>query len=299
MHLSPLKRQGIIGTWHDRRISAGQELNHTISQELEAADIILLLVSSYFINSDYCHDVEMARAMERHKQGEARVIPVILRPCEWQPIFGKILAVPEDGKAITKFADLHEGFLQVAQAIRRVAGEIGSKRSQDTVHALTTAAVTVPAATQPHVRSSNLRVKKTFSDHEQDGFREETFEYLARFFEGSLDEVHTRNPDTDARFRRIDANHFTAVAYRDGIRAAECKIWIGGQHAFGGDIVFSYQIDTDDNSFNESLHIENDGYTLYLKPIGMSFMRERPESEQLTQQGAAEYLWSMFISNLQ
>ncbi|MFC0387646.1 toll/interleukin-1 receptor domain-containing protein [Muricoccus vinaceus] len=56
VQLSGLKRQGIIETWHDRRIEAGSHVDHTISRELEAADIILLLISANFINSDYCYD---------------------------------------------------------------------------------------------------------------------------------------------------------------------------------------------------------------------------------------------------
>ena len=51
---------------------------------LDAADVILLLISPDFIASDYCYEREMKRAMERHRKSEARVIPVILRPCDWK-----------------------------------------------------------------------------------------------------------------------------------------------------------------------------------------------------------------------
>ena len=100
-HLSMLKRQGVIAVWHDRRIGAGQEVHGQISEHLERADIILL-VSPYFLASDYCYETEMTRAMERHHQGTARVIPVILHPCDWQGApFGKLLAVPTDGKPVS------------------------------------------------------------------------------------------------------------------------------------------------------------------------------------------------------
>ena len=90
IHLSALKRQGVIETWHDRQIGAGKELDDEIDVNMENADIILLLVSPYFIASDYCYNIEMQRAMERHGKGEARVIPVILHPCDWQKTpFGK------------------------------------------------------------------------------------------------------------------------------------------------------------------------------------------------------------------
>src|SRR5713101_6405857 len=79
VHLIPLQRQGLIDIWHDRDISAGTEWEQEISQHLNAAQIILLLVSPDFMASAYCYGIEMQRALERHELGEARVIPIILR----------------------------------------------------------------------------------------------------------------------------------------------------------------------------------------------------------------------------
>ena len=78
-HLSLLKRQGVIDAWHDRRIGAGHEWAGAIDEHLNSAAVILLLVSADFLASDYCYDLEMKRALERHDAGDARVIPVILR----------------------------------------------------------------------------------------------------------------------------------------------------------------------------------------------------------------------------
>ena len=89
-HLSIPQRQGVIGNWHDRRIGGGNEWEGSIDDHLNSADVILLLISSDFLASDYCYDIEMSRAMERHEAGEARVIPVILRPVQWYGApFGK------------------------------------------------------------------------------------------------------------------------------------------------------------------------------------------------------------------
>ena len=85
-HLAALKRQGLISAWHDRRIMAGHDFGKVIDANLDSADVILLLVSPDFIASDYCYEREMARAMERQTNGEARVIPVILRPCDWHDL---------------------------------------------------------------------------------------------------------------------------------------------------------------------------------------------------------------------
>jgi len=125
--LSLLKWQGLIDIWHDRDISAGAEWAREIDQYLNTADIILLLVSPDFMASDYCYRKEMKRAMERHERGEARVIPVILRPIYWQgaPI-GKLQALPPDGKPVTgsRWHDLDEAFFTVAEAFVKLLTSI-------------------------------------------------------------------------------------------------------------------------------------------------------------------------------
>ena len=92
-HLALLKNQGLIDAWHDRRILAGSEVDDAIFDKLDSADVILLLVSADFLSSSYCYSREMQRAMERHAAREARVIPVILRHCDWHGApFGKLMA---------------------------------------------------------------------------------------------------------------------------------------------------------------------------------------------------------------
>ena len=119
-HLSSLKRQGIIAEWHDRRIGAGDEWKGAIDENLEEAQIILLLVSSSFLASDYCWEVETKRALERHNIGDAKVIPVILRPCDWHGApFGQLQALPKDAKAVTTWTNKDEAWTDVALGIRR------------------------------------------------------------------------------------------------------------------------------------------------------------------------------------
>src|SRR5690349_3048532 len=76
-HLRPLEREGVIELWHDRDISAGMEWEKAIDEHLNAAQVILLLVSPDFMGSNYGYSIEMHRAMERHERGEAKVIPII------------------------------------------------------------------------------------------------------------------------------------------------------------------------------------------------------------------------------
>ena len=302
-HLTALQHQGVIEMWHDRRIGAGEEWESEISENLENADIILLLVSSDFIASPYCYGIEMKRALQRHRDREARVIPVILRPCLWQGLpFGRLQATPTDGRPVTKFANQDEAFLQVTETIQEAAKKLGTLKQRTENQRGVSESAVVAASAQPSqrqdIRSSNLRVKKQFTDHEKDQFLDEAFEYIANYFENSLTELKERNPEVDTRFRRIDSNHFSAAVYMNGVRKSGCRIWMGDRF-FTGSIAFSFNENGNDGSMNESLSVENDGYSLFLKPMGLAMLGRVASNKQLTNQGGAEYLWSLFIEPLQ
>src|SRR5947209_16114699 len=128
-YLRPLQRQELIDVWHDRDISAGTEWEREISQHLNEAQIILLLVSPDFLNSDYCYSVEMKRALERHERKEAIVIPVILRPIYWHGVLGKLQALPTDAKPVVdrSWHTLDEALYDVAEGIRKVVVQVGTK----------------------------------------------------------------------------------------------------------------------------------------------------------------------------
>lgn len=127
-HLSPLKRMDLISEWSDREIKAGDDWGSAISKQLEQAHIIILLISIDFINSKYCYDIEMDKALERHEDESAVVIPVIVRNCLWQHTpFAKLQAVPKDGRAVASYADLDTALTEVTEAIRTVAESLRRK----------------------------------------------------------------------------------------------------------------------------------------------------------------------------
>ena len=295
-HLASLKHEGLIESWHDRRIVAGDNINKEIDGQLERADVILLLISSGFLASSYCYGIEMRRAMERHAAREATVIPVIVRPCDWRSSpFGKLMAVPRDGKPITTWANFDEAFTDVAQAIRsvvqrRVAGASPPAGPDD-------GAEEEPKLTAKRLpRSSNMRLRKDFTEADGDAFLHESFEFIASFFEGSLLELQSRNPNTQCRFRRIDANTFTATIYRSGKKEAECAIALGGGFGSGG-ITYSRDALSRGRSFNEELSVQHDDQTLFLKPLGMSF--HGTADAKLSPEQAAEHYWEMLVSSVQ
>lgn len=304
--LAILKRQGVIETWHDRRIGAGQELDSAISAELESSDIILLLVSADFLNSNYCYEIEMTRAMERHAAGDAIVIPVILRSCLWKDApFGNLNATPPDGKAVMQWSDRDVAFTEVAKAIKGAAGRLSKRRDAEPAAAPPRALMAAPVQAAPSAlvvasgRSSNLRVAQNFTERDKDRFKHETFEYIAAYFSNSLDELASRNQSIDGDFRRIDANRFITVIYRNGKSVARCTVFIGGSF-FGDGIAYAANETTESNSCNETLRVEADDQMLYLTSMGMAHVGGRGQLEaKLSQEGAAELYWSMLIEPLQ
>jgi anti-sigma regulatory factor (Ser/Thr protein kinase) len=123
-HLALLQRENVITGWHDRKIGAGDEWRGVIDERLERADIILLLVSASFLASDYCYDLELTRALERHDAGKARVIPVILRPVDWTTApFARLQALPRDARPVTRWRNRDEAYANIAEGLRKIVLE--------------------------------------------------------------------------------------------------------------------------------------------------------------------------------
>ncbi len=129
-HLSALKRNKVIQAWHDRMIPVGSEWKDEIDRNLNTADIILLLVSASFLSSEYCWSLELERAMARHEAGDACVIPVILRPCDWEGTpFAKLQMLPKDAKAVTSWSNEDEALTNVAQGIRGTVKQVAERKT--------------------------------------------------------------------------------------------------------------------------------------------------------------------------
>jgi O-acetyl-ADP-ribose deacetylase (regulator of RNase III) len=124
-HLSVLERQGIIATWHDRMIGAGVEWEGAIDSRLNEARVILLLISADFIESQYCYDVEMKRALERHDQRSALVIPIILRAVALKGTpFARLQALPRDAKPVVTWSDRDSAFVDITDGLRNAIQDL-------------------------------------------------------------------------------------------------------------------------------------------------------------------------------
>ena len=124
-HLTLLKRQGIITSWSSHQILPGDDRTQTIHQQLNTADIILLLISAYSLADDTCYHLEIQRAMERHQSGEARVIPILLRPVDWQGApFSQLDMLPKNHQPVTTWPNQDQAFQEIATGIRETALEL-------------------------------------------------------------------------------------------------------------------------------------------------------------------------------
>jgi len=265
-------------------------------------------VRSDFIASDYCYEREMTRAMERHENGDARVIPVILRPCDWHDLpFGRLLAAPQDGKPITKWSDTDEAFLDVERAIKAAVKEIAekSKSVHESARIVANPSVThrlVPTegvVETPRVPcSSNLRVKKRV-------YRPRPRSIPARVLRVHRPILRKLNAGTGEKKSRakpevseVDAAHFTAAVYRHGQKVCKCSVSISGGN-FGSDSIEYAMDDSPRHSgMNEAVSVKADDQMLYFQALGMHSYGRR-EKEKLSPQEAAEVFWDLFVQPLQ
>ncbi|RQT01724.1 toll/interleukin-1 receptor domain-containing protein [Burkholderia contaminans] len=296
-HLSLLRRQGHVDVWNDHRIPAGGEIETHISAELDAADLIILLVSSDFMNSDYCYGIEMQRALERHQEGSAVVVPIIVRPCDWtsSPL-GRLKALPKDARPITKWPTLDDAFVDIVQSLRKL---LTAKTQSGAQSASSRPSSHLPAphaaVSAMHPRSGTLFLPKEFRDIDRDNFLTNAFNYISAFFENSLQELAPRNPGYECRFRRISELGFTGAIYRDGKKVAGCYIRITHTYGSRGQIGYSGNDSAQESSFNEILSVDADDQSMYLRGL---MMHGAGHEQKLTSEGAAEQLWQLLLDQV-
>jgi hypothetical protein len=282
-HLSMLRRDGLIQEWFDREILAGGDLDSEIGEQLEDSEIFLLLVSPDFLASDYCYEQEMARALKRHEAGEARVIPIIIEPCDWKASpLGRLKAVPRDGKPVTEWANQNNAFLDVVTELRRVIenGNVAAPSS-------------VQAAPQKVGSAPRYRVKRDFDEIDVTDFRTAAFETLRSYFQRSITEIDQID-GLRARYVSTGPLSFTCTLINRAKDRSTAHITVhcqSGRMGFG-DIYYSYSENAPANTANGGFNIESDDYDLFLKsgPFGFGDREQR-----LTPEQAAEGLWIDFL----
>jgi len=123
-HLNTMERQGLISAWTDEEILAGEDYLQATEAQIANAQIIMLLVSADFLASDFCVDRLLQPILQKHAQGTATVIPIIVRYCDWYTMpFAKAKALPLlDGKVvpIKDWADPDKAYYSISQELRKI-----------------------------------------------------------------------------------------------------------------------------------------------------------------------------------
>ena len=148
-------------------------------------------------------------------------------------------------------------------------------------------------------RASNLRIRREFNDLDRDRFLDESFEAIASFFDSSLSELKDSNPHIEVRFRKLSADRFTAAIYSGGAISNSCTIWLRspGGYSSRRELAFVFGETQENGTTNEMMFVEDDGYSIFFKPLGMNIFRQGNE-EHLNAIGAAEYFWDMLVERL-
>jgi TIR domain len=154
-HLTILKRQNVIHTWHEGMIAAGEDWRTKAQRELAAADVVLLLASPDFLASDYLYSEHLTRAIERHQRHEMKVIPIIVRECQWtETALGELRALPMTGEPLKKWQDEDAFWKTIAVGIREAITEFSAQQPTTS---------TEPTFTQPSAPAKDMtRVRSAY-----------------------------------------------------------------------------------------------------------------------------------------
>jgi hypothetical protein len=242
-HLRPLQREGQIDVWYDRDISAGTEWEQEIDKHLKTADIILLLISPDFMDSDYCYGIEMKKALERHKRREVSVIPIILRPCYWR-ISGldKLQALPTDAMPVisSSWHNLDEAFFDIAEGIQKAAEKLISKQLLPAQNVSLKVPILEPAGATETI---------TFKPKTQEGGNQKISYQL--FFADLLERLKTAHPGITAATKTQQDNFWMLGAGKSGFEF----IWIFSKEGLKTGLIINIpgNLDTTKEAFDALL----------------------------------------------
>jgi hypothetical protein len=282
-HLVMLKREGLIEGWHDRAILAGDPVHDAIAKELDSCDLFLPLVSPDFLNSSYCYDKEMVRAMERHVDGTIRVVPIIVEPCDWatSPL-GQFKALPKDGKPISEWTNRNSAGLNIATELRRLAeAPVAPSRAKQ------------PVAAQS---ASRYRIERDFDEIDRADYRDKTFQEIHAYFQQWIEEINGVE-GLRGRFEEISARAFSCTLInrmKERGGQAHITVYVRGAGHELGDITYSFTERSPLTTANGWLQVKADAHDLFIEFNGFSGMAG---PQRVSVQSAAQLLWKEFVQH--
>ena len=290
-HLAVLKGERLIDAWHYQKIQPGGVIDAEISEQLEYCELFLPLVSSDFLDSRYCRDIEMPRALERQRAEHLRIVPVIIRSCDWKASpLGKLVALPNAGNPVSKWDDKDDAFLSVVHGLRRILTErepIGAVR--------TTNPVAMPY--RETSRNRKYRVRREFDAIDRGKYREQAFAEIRTFFETCAKEINETEGIRAHCFAR-STNTFCCTVVNRSIPngTANINVHTRSSSIALGDIWYSFAENDQGNSAEGVLSVESDEYQLGLRPTLMFSVLMGQDKDKLMSPGtAAEKMWSELL----
>lgn len=291
VHLAQMKRENLIDEWTDKEIKAGNNLDTVISDALVSSELFLALLSPDYINSNYCYNKEFETAQKMQEEGKLMIVPIIVEPCDWQNTpFGKLKAVPKDGKAVSEWTNQNLAFLNVTDELRRL-----SKSNQSITES------NIARNNEPLQTQRNYKVKKYFSEVDKVNFREESFETIKSYFKSSVEELNSVE-NLQARFTNDEKGFFTClISNRANNQDAFLTIYSvkEGQWHFGDlNYSFSEQVNPNSMQMQNVFKIEDDEYNQYWTRNHQGFGYSNQSEVRLTAHQVAEDIWNDFISQV-
>lgn len=291
VHLAQMKREGLINEWTDKEIHAGDSLDDTISNALASSEIFLALVSPDYIASNYCYDKEFETAQKMQEEGKLIIVPIIVEPCDWHKTpYGKLKAVPKDGKAVSEWTNPNNAFLNVIDELRRL-----------TTSKSTLSVQSIPSSNTHERMVRNYKVKKYFSEVDTYNFKEESYGEIKKYFHSSILELDSIE-NLQARFTNEGKGFFTClISNRSNNENCFITIQTGidGQKHFG-DLSYSFSDQISGNSVQvgKVYKIENDDYDQFWIKNSQMFGYNNNSNSRFSAHQVAEEIWNEFISQV-
>ena len=288
-HLAQLRREDKITTWVDKQILAGTDLDDDISNSLKGADYFLAIVSADYLSSNYCFEKEFKEALKLHEKKNLQIIPIIAEPCDWKTSpFGKMKAIPKDGKPISEWTNKEAALLNVTDELRRL---VDSKK--------------FPTVERNHNQTFNpgitrrVKVKRDFTKVDIMDFRDESFKIIKDYFKESLKEINGVE-QIQARLVDEEKKSFTClISNRAKINSnGYISVYIPQQDHFGrSDLSYSLTDKPSSNTIqlDKMFQIEQNDYELFWSLRDIYNSRTQ---DVLSAKDIAEKLWIEFAKQV-
>ncbi|MEZ5837291.1 MAG: toll/interleukin-1 receptor domain-containing protein [Geminicoccaceae bacterium] len=286
VHLAQMQRDGLIDTWHDRKILAGGKFADEIDIELDRFDLFIPLVSPDFIYSRYCYDIEMSRAIERSSNSDVYIVPIILEPSDWHSTpLGQFNALPRDGKPVSEWTNKNTALHEVVRSLRELVSTSDFATSSNNQH-----------RNKAIQTSKKYRLKRDFDHVDKEDFKNESYALIHRYFQDAVEEIDTID-NISSRMTDISPFSFTCTIINRSWQRGIAHITVHkstGNTGFG-DIYYSNSENASEGAANGMFSISHNEHDMFFSP---DMLRHGGSKDgQLSARDVAEQLWNELLEN--